>query len=93
MGWKKMFFKHRLYEVKVIEEVTGFTHIAIKRRDGKPIVSSWDVLQAIKNEFAGETRYAVEVFPDQASLVYQENMRHLWVFPDEERLPLSPYWG
>jgi hypothetical protein len=93
MGWRKMYFKRRLYEVRVIEEVTGFTHIAIKRQDGKPIVASWDVFQAIKNAYVGESCYAVEVFPDQPSLVYQENMRHLWVFPEGERLPLSPYWG
>jgi hypothetical protein len=93
MGWRRMYHKSRLYYVQVLDDLNGFTHIAIKRCDGKPIVATWDVLQSIKNEYAGPDRYAVEVFPDEDSLVYEENMRHLWVFPEGQRLPLSPRWG
>jgi hypothetical protein len=56
-------------------------------------VAGWDTLQAIKNDVVGTDRYAVEVFPDTSALVNEENMRHLWVFPAGERLPLGPRWG
>jgi hypothetical protein len=91
MGWRRMWFRRQLYEVRVLEERT-YTHLAIQRVDGRPIRSSWDVLQAIKNDAVGKDRYAVEVFPDNNSLVYCSNTRHLWVFPEGKRLSLSPRW-
>ena len=85
MGWQKRYFKHSLYYVQVLDNCSGFTHIAIKRIDGKQICSTWDVLQAFKDEYAGKDRFAVEMFPDESNLVYEENMRHLWVYPEGER--------
>jgi len=32
-----MYFKRGVYEVRVFEEFTGFIHIAINRRDRKPV--------------------------------------------------------
>ncbi len=90
---KRTFYKHRLYDIRCFEEISGFTHIAIQRKDRRPIVAGWNTLQAIKNEVAGPDCYAVEVFPDTSTLVNEENMRHLWVFPAGERLPLGPRWG
>lgn len=90
---RQFFYKHRLYYIQSFEETTGFTHIAIRRRDGRPMVAGWNTLQAIKNAIAGHDRYAVEVFPESCRLVNEENMRHLWVFPPGERLPLGPRWG
>lgn len=89
----RFFYKHRLYYIQSFEETSGYTHIAIRRHDGKPIVGGWNTLQAIKNDVVGQQRYAVEVFPETASLVNEENMRHLWVFPEGERLLLGPRWG
>ena len=93
MGYKKMYYKRGVYEIRVFEEVTGFLHIAINRKDRKPITATWDVLYAIKNEAVGEDGYAVEVYPDKTCLVYEENMRHLFVFPEGDRLPLGPRWS
>ncbi len=92
MGWRRMYFKCSLYEIRSFENTKGYTHIAIKRVDGKPIRATWDVLQAIKNEAVGEDAYAVEVFPETDKLVFQENMRHLFVFPPGERLDLHAGW-
>jgi hypothetical protein len=88
----RRFYKYSLYQIQAFEETTGFTHIAIRRHDGKPLICRWDVLQAIKDSVAGKDRYAVEVFPDADSLINEENMRHLWVFPEADRLPLGPRW-
>ena len=89
---RTFFYKHSLYYIQCLEETTGFIHIAIRRHDRKPIVAGWNTLQAIKNEIVGSDRYAVEVFPETSRLVNEENMRHLWVFPEGERLPLGPRW-
>jgi hypothetical protein len=35
MGWQKRYFKHSLYYVQVLDNCSGFTHIAIKRIDGR----------------------------------------------------------
>ncbi len=92
MGRTRMYYKASLYEIRSFENTNGYLHIAIKRVDGQPIVASWDVLQAIKNDIAGQEAYAVEVFPEVDRTVYEENMRHLWVFPEGERLDLNPNW-
>lgn len=93
MGWKVQRYNHSLYRILVNDLYSGFTHISIERIDTKPITTTWDVLQAIKNDAVGENRYAIEVFPDTASLVYSANMRHLWVFPEGERIELGiPLW-
>lgn len=93
MGYRIFSYKRRLYRILVNEITNGFTHISIERVDTKPIMATWDVMQAIKNDVVGEDRYAVEVFPDMDSLVYSANMRHLFVFPEGERLPIGlPLW-
>jgi hypothetical protein len=91
MGYRRMWFRRRLYRVYVVPEA-GYTHLLIERADGRPIRSTWDVLQAIKDDAVGADRYAVEVFPDKNSLVYRANARHLWVFPEGQRLALGANW-
>ncbi len=92
MGWNRMYYKASLYEIRAFPNTKGYLHIAIKRLDGKPIIASWDVFQAIKNAVAGRDAYAVEVFPEADRIIYEENMRHLWVLPEGERLDLNANW-
>lgn len=78
------------YEVQHLEgwltpQVWG-THIKVRRRDGKDGIP-WDDLQQIKNEIAGEEAVAIEIYPADQDLVYEENIRHLWVVPPDFPLP------
>jgi hypothetical protein len=57
-------------------------HLKLRRRDGRDGIS-WDILQQVKNDLAGEDAMAVEIYPPQCFLVNEANMRHLWVIPAE----------
>lgn len=61
-------------------------HIKVRRHDGKDGIS-WDDLQKIKNECAGEDSVAVEIYPKENDVVNETNMRHLWVMPIDFKLP------
>jgi hypothetical protein len=54
--------------------------LAVKRRDKQPI-RTWRVLQDIKNQIAGDDRYAIEVYPPESEVTDTGNIYHLWVFP------------
>jgi len=54
-------------------------HMRVSRHDGRPIVSDWDTLQAIKNEYLGEDVTAIEVYPAEHDVVCEVNYRHFWV--------------
>ena len=72
---------------QVNRRVTGdFIHLSIKRIDRRPI-HDWRDLQEIKNEVAGEETVAIEIYPAAQDLVYEENIRHLWVVPPDFPLP------
>ncbi len=43
----------------------------------------WETLQAIKKEVGYGNRDAVEVYPIDAHVINEANMRHLWVLPYE----------
>jgi hypothetical protein len=59
-------------------------HLVARRRDGKSMRVVWDVLQRIKDEYAGPDATMVEVYPARVNLVNEVNWRHLWlVYPDE----------
>lgn len=60
---------------------TGLIHLSINAHDRSP-VRNWRHLQAIKNEIAGDDRWAVEVFPPEDDLVDTSNQFHLWVMPE-----------
>ena len=76
------------YEVQVMGN-----HLRIRRRDGKPVRATWDVLQRIKNDFLGSDVMAVEVFPATEDVVFEANIRHMFLVP-EGVLPRSLHgWG
>lgn len=49
----------------------------------------WSEKQKIKNEIFGENATAIEVFPSEKNLVDEANMYHLWVLPNDFKLPFS----
>lgn len=46
---------------------------------------TWDQLQAIKSAVGFGDKMAVEIFPEDKHIVYDHNIRHLWIL--DERLP------
>lgn len=59
-------------------------HLRVWRSGRRPL--SWDDLQAIKNEAAGEDALAVEVYPPQGEVVDEAPIRHLWIVSDAPSL-------
>jgi hypothetical protein len=66
----------------------GMMHLSIHRFDRRRL-RDWRHLQQMKNEIAGEDRWAVEVFPSEDKLVDTSNEYHLWVLPEGESLPFA----
>lgn len=58
----------------------GALHLSIKRRDKRPI-HDWRHLQQIKNDVAGDSREALELYPSEDRRVDTANQYHLWVMP------------
>lgn len=76
-------------QVRYLEfDRTGALHLSVKRLDREP-VWDWRHLQSIKNEVAGPFREAIELFPDERRLVDGSNQYHLWVMPEDVRVPLG----
>ena len=50
---------------------------------------TWDDLQRLKREAGYGDKDAVEVFPADVDVVNVANMRHLWVFVGNYRLPFA----
>lgn len=62
-------------------------HLAI--RTASSLEPPWRDMQRIKNELFGSERVAIEVAPPQSELVDAADMYHLWVLPDDMRLPFT----
>lgn len=58
-----------------------YYHLSIKTHDKQPL-HDWRHLQRIKNEICGASKWAFEVYPDEAHLVDTANQYHLYVFED-----------
>lgn len=67
-------------EPGVPEGRDGMIHLSIHLHTRDPI-RNWRHLQAIKNEVAGEDRWAFETFPPEKFLVDTSNEYHLYVMP------------
>ena len=67
-----------------VETVTdGSTlRLEVRRIDGAGGIS-WDRLQELKAKAGFGDRYAVEIFPPDARVVNETNMRHIWILPGE----------
>lgn len=85
-GWAAEFETvHRNWVFSVLDRALpcGVRHLAITSLT--EVRPTWWEMQRIKNELAGETATAVEVYPPQSEVIDQANMFHLWVLPQ----PLS----
>lgn len=69
-----------------VEGIGPVLHIKVAKRSGRGGIT-WDALQKIKNREAGEDAAAIEVYPPEHELVYDVEMRHLWVMPPDYPLP------
>jgi hypothetical protein len=79
--------KYEVQRLEVyVEGVGPCQHIKIRRWDREDGIS-WDDLQEIKNEVVGDEFRAIEIYPAAGDLVYEENIRHLWVVPYDFPLP------
>lgn len=87
-GWTQQVTKaHRNQVFCVLERplANGVVHFAVtSMSQARP---SWWEMQRIKNELAGESATAVEVYPPQSEVVDEADMFHFWVMPDG--LPFS----
>lgn len=63
---------HILYD-----EIDGYKHLRIIRRDNKSIHNYMD-LQQIKNDLLGDDAIAIEVFPKSKDFINGSNTYHLW---------------
>lgn len=78
-------WKNNRYIVQIYRRALGggameASHLAVRRNDESEI-QGWDDLQRIKNELAGGDRVALEIYPPEAEVIDQANMRHLFVLP------------
>lgn len=87
-GWTQQVTKaHRNWVFSVLERPhpSGAIHYAVTSLSQER--PSWWEMQRIKNELAGESATAVEVYPPQSEVVDEADMYHFWVLPDG--LPFS----
>lgn len=79
-------WRSRGFLVQVYVEAGGIERLSVSRttlrEDGRwEDGLSWDDLQRLKGECGRGDRVAVEVYPPNAEIVNDANMRHLWVLP------------
>jgi hypothetical protein len=76
-------FINAIYEVTSLptRQPAGWTHLMIRRRDGKPDVP-WSHKQRIKSELVGPECEAVELFPAESRLFDLAHVYHLWTNAD-----------
>lgn len=89
--WRPYALLNNRYSIQLSDEATDWglvLHLWVRRHDGE-MVRSWSDLQRIKNEIAGPSRVALEVFPPADELVDEANMAHLWVLPEGFDLPFG----
>jgi hypothetical protein len=79
-------FVNDLYQVQVgtCGPDNTMLHINIRRRDGAAIFD-WRHMQQIKNEIAGPSREAFQLFPAEDRKVDTSNKYHLWVLAEGVR--------
>lgn len=87
-GWTWDFqtaHKNRVFSVLDRAAEAGVRHLAVSSLSG--IRPTWREMQRIKDELAGPTATAIEVYPPQAEVVDDADMFHIWVL--RGRLPFG----
>lgn len=72
---------------ELITEWGRIHHMSISTQDGHDV--PWAEKQQIKNEIFGEEAQALEVFPKTSELVDAADMYHLWILPNDFKLPFT----
>jgi hypothetical protein len=67
--------------------VPGAIHLAVTSLSGKR--PTWHEMQRIKNEVAGRSSFAIEIYPPNDQVVDEADMFHIWVL--SKPLPFSIY--
>ena len=79
---------NREYLVQIMEHDAGIIRLSVNLtqiqknghwKDG----IAWEALQGIKDMLGYSDRDAVEVYPCRDDIIYDANMRHLWVLPNK----------
>lgn len=81
-GWAAEFTRAHINDVFCVLDRTlpdGVRHLMISSLTGER--PTWWEAQRIKNELAGESATAIEVYPPQAEVVDDADAYHLWVLP------------
>ncbi len=78
MNWRR-YYKYSI-NVHLTQKYGEIRHLRVQKLSEKGGIS-WDTLQRIKNETLGSDVLCVEVYPPDAELVDNLNMRHLWEVP------------
>lgn len=89
-GWSHDFDTvHRNLVFSVLDRTlsSGVRHLAVTSLSEKR--PTWWEMQRIKNELAGESATAVEVYPPQTEVVDGANMFHIWILPERLAFGLS----
>ena len=63
-------------------------HVTVHRMGSAGDVP-WAIKQEIKNELFGEKATAIEVFPSEKNLVDVCDVYHLWILPEDFRIPFG----
>ncbi len=71
--------KNRVFSVLTRDAGSGVTHLAVTSLSQER--PTWWEMQRIKDELAGPTATAVEVYPPAAEIVDGADMFHIWVLP------------
>lgn len=80
----KQLYRSRDFLVQVVDEPCGErlsicrTAVGQDNRNWEDKIT-WDELQLLKRECGRGDRWAVEIYPPEASVVNVANLRHLWV--------------
>jgi hypothetical protein len=90
-NFRRESYLNNRYSVQISDVVTDWglvVHLWIRRHDGE-MVRSWSDMQRIKNELVGPERIGIEVFPPISELVDEANLAHIWVMPEDFKLPFG----
>lgn len=87
-------FRSRDFLVQIFPATESIVRMSVNRtelrQDGRwSDEISWDELQRLKAEAGYGDLDAIEIYPPDKDVVNVANMRHLWILPDDLKLPFA----
>ncbi len=67
----------------------GSVWLSIRINMGEDHLSDWRDFQEIKNDLVGKDKCAIEIYPPESRVHDTDNVFHLWVFPDQQDIPIG----